>query len=53
MKFIKRLFCNHKYNLIEHADIYDFYDYKHKLPIGQRYVFMCEKCGRVKKVKTY
>lgn len=51
--YIRSCFCKHEYDLVEHAVIYDFFDIRKQLPIGERMTYICKKCGRVKKVKTY
>ena len=43
-----KLFCKHKFKLIHDIDVYD----GGKRPIYKKLVFMCEHCGKIKKVKV-
>lgn len=62
-----RLFCKHKYKIIDKIKVYDkevrfYYDSNQKrmissevipkIPIYHLYVLQCEKCGKIKKNKV-
>lgn len=53
IEYIRQCFCKHQYELLDKATVYDSNDTRNHLPLGERYVYMCKKCGRVKCVKTY
>lgn len=46
VNFIKQLFCSHNYKEVERYEIKNFFNYT----TGFCHVYICEKCGSVKKV---
>lgn len=46
---IKQLFCNHNYQLIDQVKHYAFES--DKLPYKLAKIYMCNKCGKVKKIE--
>lgn len=53
LDFIHRHICEHDYEEIESAVMYDYADIYHRCPIGERHTYFCKKCGSVKIIKTY
>lgn len=51
--WIRSVFCKHDWELIESGIVYDFYDIREQLPLGNRYVYICKNCKRKKIVNTY
>lgn len=51
--WIRSVFCKHDWELIESGIVYDFYDIREQLPLGNRYVYICKNCKKKKIVNTY
>lgn len=45
----KKLFCNHNYQLIDQVEHYVFES--DKMPYKHTKIYMCNKCGKVRKIK--
>lgn len=50
-KFIKQLFCNHKYNYLGHREYYFIWDDGTRMFIPARF-FECSKCGKRKIIRS-
>ena len=53
MNILVDFFCKHEYELLDKVTVYDQYYIKGDLPIGKKFTYVCKKCGRVKRIKTY
>lgn len=46
-QIVDKLFCLHDYRLIANIDVYNRHD---ELPVKTKHTYMCEKCGKTKRV---
>lgn len=53
LEFIRKHTCEHEYEELDRAIVYDYVNNYQLAPIGKRYTYICKKCGGVKIVKTY
>ena len=47
--------CEHKWTIIKTINVYETWDVERhdgQLPVYYRYIMQCEKCGKIKKVKS-
>ena len=49
INYIRSLFCCHEFELIKNANVYE--NQWDKYPIYTKRIYMCKKCGHVKRVK--
>ena len=53
LEFIRKHTCEHEYEELDRAIVYDYVNNYKLVPIGKRYTYICKKCGDVKIVNTY
>lgn len=49
INYIRSCFCEHDWELLRKADVYNDYDYQ----IGTKWTYRCKKCGYMKTYKDY
>lgn len=49
-KLLEKWMCKHDWDLFKHIQVYD--DFSGDMASGHIYIFICKKCGKIKKVKN-
>lgn len=48
-QLLEKWACKHEWSTYRKADVYD--EFGDRFPIYAKYMFICRKCGKIKKVK--
>ena len=49
-KLLEKWMCKHDWDLFKHIKVYD--EFSKDMASGHKYIFICKKCGKIKKVKS-
>ena len=48
-KLLEKWSCKHDWELFKHIKVYD--EFSNDIPCGHKYIFICKKCGKIKRIK--
>ena len=48
-QLLEKWACKHEWSTCRKVNVYDEFD--ERLPVYTKYMFVCRKCGKIKKVK--
>lgn len=48
-KLLEKWSCKHELEFFKHIKVYD--GFSNDMPCGHKYIFICKKCGKIKKIK--